>query len=114
MGLYLGLDSSTQSLSALVVDTDAGQVVLQQAVNFGQDLPEYGSPQGFLPNPNAQLRHSNPLLWVAALELLFSRLKASGFDFAAVRGISGSGQQHGSVYLNQRISDAPAWSTELP
>src|SRR6187551_1917671 len=94
MGLYLGLDSSTQSLSALVIDSDAGQVVLQEAVNFGQDLPEYGSPQGLLPNPDAQLRHADPLLWVAALELLLSRMKASGFDFASVRGVSGSGQQH--------------------
>jgi len=114
MGLYLGLDSSTQSLSAVVIDSDGGQVVLQEAVNFGQDLPEFGSPQGFLPNPDAQLRHADPLLWVAALELLFSKMKASGFDFAAVRGVSGSGQQHGSVYLNQRISDVPAWSTAQP
>jgi len=114
MGLYLGLDSSTQSLSALVIDSDAGRVVLQQAVNFGQDLPEYGSPHGFLPNPDPQTVHANPLLWVAALELLFSKLKAAGFDFSAVRGVSGSGQQHGSVYLSQRISDAPAWSTAKP
>ena len=114
MGLYLGLDSSTQSLSALVIDTDAGQVVRQEAVNFGQDLPEYGSPQGFLPNPDPQLRHGDPLLWVAALELLFSRMKTNGFDFAAVRGLSGSGQQHGSVYLKTRIGDAPAWSTASP
>ena len=111
MGLYLGLDSSTQSLSALVIDTEAGQVVLQDAVNFGQDLPEYGSPQGFLPNPDAKLRHGDPLLWVAALELLFTKIAKRGFDFATVSGVSGSGQQHGSVYLNQRISDAPAWST---
>jgi len=40
MGLYLGLDSSTQSLSALVVDTESGQVVLEESVNFGQALPE--------------------------------------------------------------------------
>ncbi|HYQ00026.1 MAG TPA: FGGY family carbohydrate kinase [Polyangiaceae bacterium] len=114
MGLYLGLDSSTQSLSAVVIDSEAGRVVLQEAMNFGQDLPEYGSPHGFLPNPDAQVRHANPLLWVAALELLFSKLKASGFDFSAVRGVSGSGQQHGSVYLGKRISDAPAWSTSAP
>ncbi|HEY3256863.1 MAG TPA: FGGY family carbohydrate kinase [Polyangiaceae bacterium] len=114
MGLYLGLDSSTQSLSALVIDSDAGQVVLQEAVNFGQDLPEYGSPHGFLPNPDAQLRHANPLLWVAALELLFSRMKAGGFDFSLLRGVSGSGQQHGSVYLNTPISAAPAWSSARP
>ena len=114
MGLYLGLDSSTQSLSALVIDSDAGQVVLQEAVNFGQELPEYGSPQGFLPNPDRQLRHADPLLWVAALELLLSKIAKSGFDFASIRGVSGSGQQHGSVYLNTRIGHAPAWSTGAP
>ena len=114
MGLYLGLDSSTQSLSALVIDAEAGQVVLQEAVNFGHDLPEYGSPQGFLPNPVAQLRHADPLLWVAALDRLLSKIAARGFDFSAVRGISGAGQQHGSVYLNTRIGDAPKWSSEQP
>jgi len=114
MGLYLGLDSSTQSLSALVIDSDRGRIVLQEALNFGQDLPEYGSPHGFLPNSDAKLVHANPLLWVAALERLFSKLKQRGFEFAAVRGVSGSGQQHGSVYLNTRISDAPAWSTSSP
>ncbi len=60
MGLYLGLDASTQSLSAVVIDSEAGQVVRQEAVNFGQDLPEYRSPHGFLPNPDAQLRHADP------------------------------------------------------
>ena len=108
MGLYLGLDSSTQSLSALVIDSDAGQVVLQEAVNFGQDLPEYGSPRELLPNPDAQLRHANPLLLGGRARAAFSKLKRNGFDFAAVRGVSGSGQQHGSVYLKTRISDAPA------
>jgi len=114
MSLYLGLDSSTQSLSALVIDAEAGQVVLQEAVNFGQDLPEYGSPQGFLPNPAAQLRHADPLLWVAALDRLLSKIAARGFDFSAVRGVSGAGQQHGSVYLNTRIDDAARWSSERP
>jgi len=114
MGLFLGLDSSTQSLSALVIDSDAGQVVLQEAVNFGQDLPEYGSPHGFLPNENPQLRHADPLLWVAALDRLLGKIAARGFDFAAVRGVSGAGQQHGSVYLNTRIEDAPAWSSDSP
>jgi len=52
MGRFLGLDSSTQSLSAIVVDTDSGEIVLDLTVNFGQDLPHYESPQGFLPHPD--------------------------------------------------------------
>ncbi len=58
MGLYLGLDSSTQSLSAMIVDTTAGRVVLDESVNFGKSLPHYGSPSGFLPNADPRLLHA--------------------------------------------------------
>jgi xylulokinase len=109
MGFYLGLDSSTQSLSALIVDTQTGKVVLDESVNFGQALPQYRSPSGFLVDENPQLKHSDPLMWVEALELLLGKLVAQGTDFGRVDGISGAGQQHGSVYLRQRLSDVPAW-----
>ncbi len=109
MGLYLGLDSSTQSLSAMVIDTVSGRVVLDQSVNFGKNLPQYRSPSGFLPDENPQIKHADPLMWVEALDLLLGQLKAQGTDFSTVEGISGAGQQHGSVYLARRLSDVPAW-----
>ncbi|HET9956508.1 MAG TPA: FGGY family carbohydrate kinase [Polyangiaceae bacterium] len=111
MPLYLGLDSSTQSLTALVIDTDTQQVVLTRSVNFGADLPEYASKHGFLENPDPKVRRSNPLMWVAALEKLLSDVRASGFDWGTIAGISGAGQQHGSVYLNKPISEVGGWST---
>jgi xylulokinase len=48
-------------------------------------------------------------MWVEALDLLLGQLKAKGTDFSAVEGISGAGQQHGSVYLAQRLGDVPGW-----
>jgi hypothetical protein len=48
MGLYLGLDLSTQSLSAMIIDTQSGRVVLDESVNFGESLPQYRSPSGVL------------------------------------------------------------------
>jgi xylulokinase len=114
MGLYLGLDSSTQSLSALVIDTGSGQIVLEDSVSFGRELPEFESPHGFLEHPDAQLRHANPLLWVAAIDALFTKLVARGFDLGEVSGVSGAAQQHGSVYLKTRISDASPWSERAP
>jgi len=109
MGLYLGLDSSTQSLSAMLIDTGTGRVVLDESVNFGKNLARYASPSGFLPNENQQLKHADPLMWVEALDLLLGQLKARGTDFSAVEGISGAGQQHGSVYLKQKLSDVAPW-----
>ena len=37
----LGIDSSTQSIKALVYDSDAGRVVTTVSVNFGKELPEF-------------------------------------------------------------------------
>jgi xylulokinase len=111
MGLYLGLDSSTQSLSAMIIDTESGRVVLDESVNFGKALPKYGSPSGFLAHDNPQIKHASPLMWVEALDLLLAQLKARGTDFSAIEGISGAGQQHGSVYLSRSLDDVPAWDT---
>lgn len=104
MARYLGLDASTQSLSAMIIDTDSQTVVGKHDVVFGDALPQYGSAKGFLPNADSTIRHADPLMWVDALDLLFSGLRQSGVDLSAIRAISGAGQQHGSVYLKAPVS----------
>lgn len=101
MALYLGLDSSTQGLKAVLIDPEQGLIVASAAVHFGRDLPGYGSPDGVLPHADPLVKHADPLMWLAALDLLLGRMKAEGLPLAEVRGIGGSGQQHGSVYLNE-------------
>ncbi|HMF44329.1 MAG TPA: carbohydrate kinase, partial [Polyangia bacterium] len=105
---FLGLDSSTQSLTALIVDTETGEVI-DRSVQFGARLPEYASPNGFLVNADPRIKHSDPLMWVAALDLLLGELREAGVDLGAVRGVSGAGQQHGSVYLARSIDEAGQW-----
>src|SRR4051812_29176136 len=110
---FLGLDSSTQSLTALIVDTDTGEVI-DRSVAFGARLPKYKSPNGFLANADPRVKHSDPLMWVEALDLVLGDLRAAGVDLAAVRGISGAGQQHGSVYLAKSLDAAGRWSPATP
>jgi len=93
-----------------VIDTDQKRVVLDQSVNFGRDLPAYGSPHGVLPNADPRVCHSDPLMWVEALDLLLSRVREQGFDWSQVAAISGAGQQHGSVFLNTPLSEVAPWS----
>lgn len=100
MSIYLGLDSSTQSLKAEIIDAEAGKIICSEIVNFGKDLPEYNCPSGFLENSDPLIKHADPLMWVAALDMLFSRLQEQHAPLAEIKGVSGSGQQHGSVYLN--------------
>lgn len=105
MPTVLGLDSSTQSVSAVILDTDSGTIVHEVSVSFGDDLPDYGQPSGFIPGGENGEVHSDPLMWLDALELLFERLAASGVDLSAIAAIAGSGQQHGSVYLDEGFAD---------
>jgi len=103
--LFLGLDCSTQSLTALVLDLDEKKILLTKSVNFGKDLPQYNSPSGYLKNDNPQVVHADPLMWLDALDMLFAQLK-NEIDLSAIKGISGSGQQHASVYLNKNFFDS--------
>ena len=99
MPTVLGLDSSTQSISAVILDTDSGSLVAEASVNFGNDLPHYGQASGYDASGAGGEVHSNPLMWLEALDLLLGRMKADGVDFSKISAVSGSGQQHGSVYL---------------
>ena len=108
MPLYLGLDSSTQSLSAIVleVDGDRRRVAFESSIAFDETFPQYGTRHGVLPSDDPTTATSPPLLWVEALELMMQRLQSSGLDLGQLAAISGSAQQHGSVYLNDRAANA--------
>ena len=95
----LGIDASTQSCSAIVIDTVSGKVVAEGSVNFGECLPHYGAINGFIPGQSGGQVHSDPRMWLDALELLLEDLEGK-FDLSKVDAISGAAQQHGSVYLN--------------
>ena len=107
MSWALGIDSSTQSCSAIIIDVDQGKVIAESSVNFGEQLPEYNSPSGFIPNGIDGEVHSDPLMWLDALEMLLTNLSEQ-FDLSKITAISGAGQQHGSVYLNDQWSERVA------
>jgi xylulokinase len=106
--LFLGLDSSTQSLSAVLIDYNRRKVVYEQSLNFDKALPQYGTRNGVLPNPDPLVKHSPPLMWVEALDLLFARMKQDRVALGDILAVGGSGQQHGSVCLNERAADVLA------
>jgi xylulokinase len=108
MAYYLGIDSSTQSLKGLVIDPDAGVIVAGASVNFTADLPQYKCPDGVLAHADLLVKHADPLLWLAALDLMLTRLRATGVAMERIAALGGDGQQHGSVYLNGRFADALA------
>ena len=105
-GLYLGLDLSTQSLTALLIDSDKGESI-KHSINFDQELPHYQTQGGVPPSRDPAAALVDPLMWVEALDRLLLKLKKLDLT-ASIKGIGVSAQQHGSVYLNPRAANVLA------
>jgi xylulokinase len=102
--LYLGIDCSTQGLTAVIVeiDDDIRRVVFTASLNFDQDLPEYGTTGGVRRGLDDNEVFAPPLMWADALDRMMAQLaRAAEIDITDIRAISGSAQQHGCVYHNQ-------------
>ena len=100
--LYLGLDSSTQSLTAIVIaiEGDERHLVFESTLSFDEALPQYGTRHGVLPRPDQHVATSSAAMWAEALDMMMARVAGSGLDLRQLAAVSGSAQQHGSVYLN--------------
>ena len=96
--LFMGLDAGTQSLKASLID-EACHPVFELVVQFDTDLPAFKTRGGVHHHADGLTVTSPPLLWVAALDLLLGRMKKAGLPLNRIVAVSGSGQQHGSVYL---------------
>uniref|UniRef100_A0A8D3AGQ7 Xylulose kinase n=1 Tax=Scophthalmus maximus TaxID=52904 RepID=A0A8D3AGQ7_SCOMX len=95
--LYLGFDFSTQQLKVVVIDGNM-EVVHQSNVQFDSELPEFRTVGGVHLHDDRLTVTSPVLMWVKALNLLLDKMKRGGLDLTRVSALSGSGQQHGSVY----------------
>ncbi|GAO46618.1 D-xylulose kinase A [Saitoella complicata NRRL Y-17804] len=96
--LFLGCDLSTQQLKIVAINSSL-QTIHEAACHFDNDLPQYKTTSGV--HVNGDEIAAPVEMWIAALDLVLQRMKDEGFEFGRVRGISGAGQQHGSVYWSR-------------
>ena len=114
---YLGFDASTQSLTATLIEVEAGcrgprrsddevggrEVLLETSMAYDAELPAYGTDHGVLRGADPAVVAAPPLMWADALDRMMARLVAlQPQAMSRLAAISGSAQQHGSVYLNDR------------
>ena len=105
----LGLDASTQSLSAVLLNANTGTVIWQRSLAYRDDPRLFGF--GFehdtliLPPREPGEAEQPPRLFLAALDAMCDDMKAAGIDIGSIAAINTSAQQHGHVYLNDK---APA------
>ena len=102
--LYIGFDLSTQQLKGLVVNSD---LRVEYFAKFDFDADSHGFPikKGVLTNEAEHEVFAPVALWLQAFDSILSQLKDQNLDFSRVRGISGAGQQHGSVYWGEKAGD---------
>ncbi|MBN1191462.1 MAG: hypothetical protein JXA46_17030 [Dehalococcoidales bacterium] len=111
--LSMGLDLSTQSISAVVLDIDSRNIVLEHCLDYVKDarLNGFGIRRQdyILPPASKGEAGQPPEMYFAALDSLFSDTKKI-LDLKDIAVINTSAQQHGHVYLNRK---APALFAEL-
>ncbi|CAG2056155.1 unnamed protein product [Timema podura] len=85
------------SLKGVIINNDL-QILHETQVQFDTDLPEFRTHGGVVTSEDGHTITAPTLLWVKALDLLLDQLKLAGADYTSIAAISGTAQQHGSVY----------------
>ena len=102
--LYLGFDLSTQQLKGIAVGSDL-KVVHSALFDFDKDAKGFPNiRKGVLTNEAEREVFAPVAMWLQAIDTVLQRLHDTGIDFGRVAGISGAGQQHGSVYWSMNGS----------
>ena len=105
MAYVLGIEFSTQSAKAILLDSRSGEVVYADQFTYDDELPGYGTKGGVLPSEDPAQRHTPPLLMVDALERVFERVCRSSIDPGRIAAVKLHAQQHCSVYTTGDFLD---------
>ena len=108
--LVLGLDSSTQSLSAIVIDIDSAEKCFEHAIDYRADERTncFGIGEDYILPPRHSMAEGEaeqpPLMYLASLDAMFADMQNADVRLEDIVAINTSGQQHGHVYLNKNLS----------
>ena len=104
--LALGLDSSTQSLTAVLIDIDRGDVVYERSLDYRTDqrFARFDIDSNYI-LPGAPGEANQPAqMYLVSLEAIFADLRVHSsdlkFNLSDIAVVNVSAQQHGHVLLN--------------
>jgi len=114
--LSLGLDSSTQDLTAVVADIETREVVYRKSLDYALDgrLNIFGITSDYILPPREVGEANQPaMMYLASLDAIFAdmvgELPLANLSLADIAVINVSAQQHGHVFLGknaQQLLDA--------
>lgn len=94
--IFLGFDLSTQQIKVVAIDINLKPLQCY-SVSFDEDFSKYKTEKGVYRFENNTII-APVAMWLEAIDLVLDKMKQDEFPFDLVGGISGSCQQHGSVY----------------
>eukprot|EP00486_Rosalina_sp_Unknown_P003487 CAMPEP_0201568204 /NCGR_PEP_ID=MMETSP0190_2-20130828/9148_1 /ASSEMBLY_ACC=CAM_ASM_000263 /TAXON_ID=37353 /ORGANISM="Rosalina sp." /LENGTH=583 /DNA_ID=CAMNT_0047989067 /DNA_START=21 /DNA_END=1772 /DNA_ORIENTATION=+ len=98
----MGLDSSTQSLTIKIFAVSSGkfECIASVSINFDKELGDkYKVKNGVKQNDETHEVTAPTEMFIEALDIALNKLKTENkVDFSKIVCLSGSGQQHGTVY----------------
>ena len=104
--LSLGLDISTQSISAILIDVDTRDIVYRYSLNYQKDarLNKYGiQGQNYILQPKNEREANQPAkMFLAALEAIFADMKSAGQLMHNIQVCNISAQQHSHAYISRQ------------
>src|SRR3954470_1245840 len=95
VSIYLGLDSSTQSITATAIEIDGNRrsILFERSFRYDEVLPGYATKYGVLSSADPAVVHGPPLMWSEALDRMVAEIVAKEHvDWQQLRAISGSAQ----------------------
>lgn len=101
------MSKEIDNIPAIVI-TSSLKVLYEAKTDFDADLgkgckKDYGIYKGVFVKGVAV--YAPVAMWIEATDLVLQRLKDAGTPFHRIKGISGAGQQHGSVYWSKTAKD---------
>lgn len=102
MCLFLGLDLSTTALKAIAIDRDGHE---RHSATVQLDTL---TPTPVAVDPDTHAATTPPSLFIDALDALLHNLRDRGFPFHELSAVSGSAQQHGSVFVSNKLEPSLA------
>jgi len=100
---FLGLDLSTQSITAMVISLSEG-ATHRFSISFDDAYPTYHTKDGVLFGETPTEVFADPRMWAEALDGMLLLLKNHNLT-GSIRAVGVSAQQHGTVYLNSAFEE---------
>jgi sugar (pentulose or hexulose) kinase len=104
-GLVIGLEFSTQSAKAVVLELESAIVTAIYQFSYDETFPEYGTEGGVLPTADPIVPHTEPVMLVQTMDELFQRIVTDGIDLTRVEALELDAQHHCTVFHDEPLSE---------